>query len=80
MNISMLTDFFMWCSIVNFGLLILSFLMITLGGNLIYKLHGKMFPMPRETFNVVLYSFMGFYKILVFVLNVIPWIVLEIIA
>jgi hypothetical protein len=34
------------------------------------------FPMQRETFNVVLYSFLGAYKIIIFVFNIVPWVVL----
>ncbi len=35
--------------------------------------------MPRETFNVVLYSFIGVYKLLVFVFCVVPYLALLII-
>ena len=80
MDMELLTKFFMWCSILNLALLMFSFLMLAFAGDLIYRIHGRWFPMPRETFNVVLYSFIGVYKILVFVFNVVPWAVLAIIA
>ena len=81
MDIEMLTTFFMWCTILNMGLLALSVAVVAFGfGNdFVYRLHSKFFPMPRETFNAVLYLLIGIYKILVFVFNVIPWVVLEII-
>jgi hypothetical protein len=80
MDVQMLTRFFMWCTILNIGLLVLSFLILAFAGDFVYKIHGKWFPMPRETFNVVLYSFLGMYKIIVFVFNVIPWAALAIIG
>jgi hypothetical protein len=80
MDVQMLTRFFMWCTILNMGLLVLSFLILAFAGDFVYKIHGKWFPMPRETFNVVLYSFLGMYKIIVFVFNVIPWAALAIIG
>ena len=80
MDIQMLTRFFMWCAILNMGLLIISFLILAFAGDFVYRMHAKWFPMPRETFNVVLYSFIGFYKILVLVLNVVPWAALAIIG
>jgi len=80
MDIQMLTQFFMWCTILNFGLLIFSFLILAFAGDFVYRLHGKWFPMPRETFNVVLYSFIAIYKILVLVFCVVPWIALVIIG
>ena len=79
MNIEMLTDFFMWCTIINIGLMLPSSVMLILLGDFVYRIHTKWFPMPRETFNVVLYSFLGFYKVLIFVFNIVPWLALLII-
>lgn len=79
MDIKTVTQFLMWCSILNIGLLTISFLLLGLAGDLVYKMHGKWFPMPRETFNTVLYSFLGMYKIVIIVFNVVPWLVLTII-
>jgi hypothetical protein len=79
MSIEMLTKFFMWCTILNMGLLMFSFLILAFAGDFVYRIHSKWFPMPRETFNVVLYSFIGIYKIIVFVFNIVPWAVLAII-
>jgi len=80
MDIQILTRFFMWCTILNFGFLMLSFLLLAVGRNVVYKMHSKWFPMPRETFHVVLYSFLGIYKIVWFVFNVVPWVALTIIG
>lgn len=80
MSIQMLTSFFMWCTLLNMGLLLLSFLMLAYAGDFVYNMHSKWFSMPRETFNVVLYSLIGFYKIIVYVFNVIPWIALLIVG
>lgn len=76
MDMQLLTRFFMWCTILNMGLLLFSFLMLLFAGDFVYKMHSKWFPMPRETFNVVLYSFIGMYKLMVLVLNAVPWVVL----
>jgi len=80
MGIEVLTRFFMWCTILNVGLLVFSFLMVVFAGDLMYRTHSKWFPMPRETFNVVLYSFIGAYKIVVYVFNIVPWVALAIIG
>jgi len=79
-DIEMLTRFFMWCSILNTSLLAVSFLILAFAGDWVYRIHGKWFTMPRETFNVVLYSFVGVYKIIVIVFNIIPWMALAIIG
>ncbi len=78
MDIQILTQFFMWCTILNFGFLMFSFLFLAFAGDFVYKTHSKWFPMSRDTFNVVLYSFVGLYKIAWFVFNLVPWLALKI--
>ncbi|MBW2631770.1 MAG: hypothetical protein JRC90_08425 [Deltaproteobacteria bacterium] len=80
MDIQMLTRFFMWCTILNGGLLIFSFLICAFAGDWVHQMHSKWFPMPRETFNVVIYSFLGLFKIVFLVFNVVPWVALLIIG
>ncbi len=78
MAIIAVRTFFMWCSILNFALLILSFLLCAGGAGWVYRIHSKWFPLPRETFSAMLYGFLGVYKMLWFVFNVIPYVALVI--
>ena len=80
MDVQMLTTFFMWCTLLNVGLLIVSFLMLLVAGDFVYKVHSKYFAMTRESFNASLYLIIGLYKIAVFVFNLIPWIALLIMS
>ena len=80
MTIQMLQSFFMWCSIINIGLLTLTFLMLTLAKEWIYKTHSRWFDISKENFDLVLYCFIGFYKLLIWVFCIIPWIALSIIG
>ena len=80
MDIQVLTDSFMWCTIINGGLLIFWSIMIMSAPNLVYRTQSKWFPIPRETFNVLMYSFLGLFKIILLVFNVIPYFALLIIA
>ena len=79
MDIDTIRAFFMWCTILNGGLLVLSFLVCTLARDWVYQMHSKWFSIPRDTFNVLLYSFMGLFKILFFVFNFIPYVALLIV-
>ena len=72
-----LLDFLLWSSIINLGLLLVSFLAFTLGSNFIYKFHGKWYGIKKEQFNAILYSGMMFYKVCIFFFNIIPYIVLR---
>jgi len=80
MDIGTMRAFFMWCTIVNGGFLILSSLILTFAGDLVFRMHSKWFPMPRETFNALIYGLLGFYKIVVISLNLVPYVALVIIG
>ncbi len=76
MTIQEMTAFFMWCTILNGGLLLFWACLGMLAPELIYRLHSQWFPLPRETFNVVLYAFLGAFKLFVLFFNLIPWLAL----
>lgn len=79
MDIQTLTTFFMWCTVINGGLLVLWTTMCMLAPNLVYRIQSKWFPISRETFDVVIYSFLGLFKIVFLVFNVTPYVALLII-
>jgi hypothetical protein len=80
MDIQTLTSFFMWCTIINVGMLIFLALVFLLAPNLVYRLQSRWIPISRENFDVIFYSFIGFFKIIVLVFNVVPWLALLIIG
>ncbi len=80
MDIQTLTTFFMWCTILNVALLLLSSLICICAGDWVYRIHSKLFSISKETFNVLIYSFIALYKLFVIVFNLIPYIALLIIG
>ena len=80
MDIPTLTKFFMWCTIINGGILALWTLFCMFTPNLVYRTQSTFFPIPRETFDVLIYSFLGLFKIFFLVFNVVPWVALVIIG
>ena len=79
MDIEALREFFMWCSIINGCLLIMMFIFTAFAGDLVYKTQSKFYPMPRETFNIVIYSFIGLFKLVFIALNLVPFLALSIV-
>ena len=79
MDIDSIRAFFMWCTTLNVALLLFSSLICIYAGDWVYQMHSKWFTIPRDTFNVVLYSFIGLFKILFFMFNVIPYVALLIV-
>ena len=80
MDIQTLKQFFMWCTIINGGILALWTVFSMFAPNLVYRTQRRWFPIPRETFDVLIYSFLGLFKIFVLVFNVVPYVVLVIVG
>ena len=80
MDIQTVTTFFMWCTIMNGALLLLWTTMLLLAPNWVYQMQSKWFPMPKEIFNVVIYVFLGLFKIFFLFFNLVPYLALLIIS
>lgn len=80
MDVQTLTGFFMWCTILDGGMLVLWTIMFMAAPGFVYRMQSRLFPIPRETFNTVMYSFLGLFKIVFIVFNVVPLIALLIIG
>jgi len=70
----------MWCTIINGLLYVLSAIICTFDSDWVYRMHSKWFHLSRESFNVAIYLFLGFFKILFLVFNVVPYIALLILG
>lgn len=80
MDLQTLRQFFMWCTILTGGLYVATAIVCVFATGWIYRIQSRWFPMPRETFTVVLYAFVGFFKILFLVFVFVPWIALLIVG
>ena len=70
----------MWCAIINGGILILWTLFCGFAPDLVYRTQNGLFPLPRETFNLIIYSFLGLFKIIFLFFNLVPYLALRIIG
>jgi len=80
MDIQILTNFFMWCSIINGSIYLLWVMFLVLAPDFVYRIQYNFFPIQRETYNVVIYSFLGLFKLLFIFFNIIPFVSLLIIG
>ena len=80
MDIQTLTTFFMWCTIINGALFFYATTMLILAPDFAYRMQSKFIPISRETFNVVIYSFLGLFKLVFLVFNVVPYVALLIVG
>ncbi len=74
MNLEHLTDLFKWMTIINIGLLVLSSVLVIVLKNIMCKMHAKLFGIDDEKVAIVAYGYLGIFKILVIVFNIVPYI------
>jgi hypothetical protein len=72
-------SFFLWYSVINYALLGVWALLATIGRGWWYGLVGRVFPIPREQFDLFNYGGIALYKIGIFLFNIVPLISLYII-
>ncbi len=77
---SELTEFLGWTLVVNFVVLMLAVLMLTLMRNVIATLHSKMFGLSEEALSRAYLDYMAQYKIAILVFNLAPYIALKLMA
>ncbi len=80
MAIDLVRNAFMWCSIINMGILLWWFLFVVLAHDWVYHFHGKWFKLSVERFDTIHYTGIVFFKILIFVFNIIPYVALLIVG
>lgn len=77
MNMTQWTSFLGYCLILNYAILIIWFLAFVFIKNFIKKLHLQWFKLSDTQFDVIHYSAMAVYKILILVFNLVPYIALK---
>ncbi|GAC1314105.1 MAG: hypothetical protein NVSMB14_14840 [Isosphaeraceae bacterium] len=79
MNIDTARSFFLWCSVINYSLLIVWALVATLGRGFAYGLANRIFRIKSEQVDLLNYTGITLYKTAIFLFNIVPCISLYII-
>ena len=79
MNVEIVRSFLLWCAVINFGLMILGVLIITLAHDWVYRLNSRVFRISVEQFDAINYAWIVFLKIGILLFNVVPYIALRIV-
>lgn len=80
MTVGTIRELLGWCCVINIGLLLWWFLIILFAHDLVYRIHSKWFKISKETFDAIHYAGIAFFKIAIFVFNVVPYFALRIIG
>lgn len=80
MSIEIIRNFLLWCAAINYGVLLVWFLVFVFAHDWIHRLHGKWFHLSRDQFDVVHYAGMSIFKIGIILFNLVPFVVLSILG
>jgi hypothetical protein len=80
MNIELARSFFLWCTVINYGVLLLWGLLFMFAHDPLLRLWGKWVRVSVEQFDILNIAGITLYKIGVFLLNLVPWIALYLIG
>lgn len=78
MTLDALRTALLYCALLNYGVLLVWFLVFSLAHDWIYRLHGRWFRLSREQFDATHYTGMAIYKMGVLLLNLVPYAALSI--
>ncbi len=71
-----LTEFFKWMTIINIGLLLFSTFTVMALKPLMLSMHTKMFGITETQISVAVYAYLGLFKVLIIVFNIVPYLAL----
>ena len=73
MTLEIVRNALLWCFVINMGLLLWWFLFLTFAHDWVYRMHSRWFKIPVEKFDAIHYAGMMFFKLCIFVFNVVPF-------
>ena len=80
MNVDFVRDVFLWCTVINYGMLIFWALMFIIAREWMYQLHGRWFRLSTDQFDAIHYAGMAIYKIGIFLFCLVPYVALLIVS
>ncbi len=77
-SIESIREFLGWCSVINIGMLLLSSLTTIILRSWIVRIHANLTGVSEAELPRLYLEFLGNYKILILILNIVPYIALRI--
>ena len=79
MSIEVTRNFLLWSTVINYGILLVWFLVFVFAHDWILRIHGRWFRLSSDQFDAIHYAGMSIFKIGIILFNLVPFIVLCII-
>jgi hypothetical protein len=79
MSIEVIRSILLWCTVINYAVLLVWFLLFCLAREWMVRLHGRWFRLSAEQFDAIHYAGMAIYKIGILLFNFVPYLALMIV-
>ena len=80
MNIEVTRNFLLLCTVINYAVLLLWFLVFVFAHDWIERVHGRWFRLSHDQFDAIHYAGMAILKIGIILFNLVPFVVLSILG
>jgi hypothetical protein len=72
MTIELIRNLLLWCTVINYAVLLVWFLVFVFAHDLMQRIHGTWFHLSREQFDALHYAGMAVYKVGILLFNLVP--------
>ena len=79
-DISTLTEFFGWMTVINFTLLLISAAAVLFLGKWLARIHSRLFKISASGLQSTYFQYLTNFKILAIVFNLVPFLALKLMA
>lgn len=76
MNTQIIRNLLLWCTVINYGVLLAWFLVFVFAHDWILRIHGRWFRLSNDQFDALHYAGMSVYKIGIILFNLTPLVAL----
>lgn len=80
MDIDVVRNALLWCTIINYGLLMFWFAVYVLPHTWLHRLWGRWFQLTTEQFDAINFAGIVLYKVGILLFNLVPYVALVIIG
>ena len=78
MTVEVTRSFLLWCAVIDYGILLVWFLVFVFAYDWIQRIHGRWFHLSHAQFDTLHYAGMSIFKMGIMLFNLVPFLVLSI--
>ncbi|MFU8829014.1 MAG: DUF6868 family protein [Phycisphaerales bacterium] len=79
MTFDQIHEALLWCTLINFAILLFWFALLVFARGWIRRIHGKWFRLSDERFDSLHYGLMGAYELGIFLFCLVPYVALHVV-